>query len=212
MTVSRNISSLLLLSLSYIGWIKFPLEGDAVYGADYVWRLIMLVIIWQERAVLLAEPVWPALRFWFIFALFFLVMFIAHQWLYYFQFTYDLENYFYTPARYPPIKNSLLLVFDMSIGLALVAITEEFIFRYKLNDWLAEKQVGLFTRGLLTSLLFAFMHAPQGVIAIGESFLWGLFLFVVYQKTKSLHFVIVLHFITNFILFGLMALESPAWN
>jgi membrane protease YdiL (CAAX protease family) len=93
-----------------------------------------------------------------------------------------------------------------------VAITEEFIFRYKLNDWLAEKQVGLFTRGLLTSLLFAFMHAPQGVIAIGESFLWGLFFFALYQKTKSLHFVIVLHFITNFILFGLMTLESPAWN
>ena len=207
MVSNKNTALYILIGLSYISWVKFPIAGDEMYLADYLIRVLMLAIIWQERAVLFVKPNWPSFRFLFVFAIFFLGMFVTHQWLYHFQFTYDLEQYFYNPERYPLIENSILLIFDMSVGLMMVAVTEEFIFRYKLNEYLKGKNANLLSRYLISSILFALMHAPQGLVSIGETFLWGLIFFGFYQRTKSIHFVIVIHFVTNFLVFGLTTLE-----
>ncbi|WP_028879604.1 CPBP family intramembrane glutamic endopeptidase [Terasakiella pusilla] len=207
MAITDNISAFILLMLFYIGWIKFPITGDAIYLADYLIRIVMLIFIWRERSVLLSKPNWPLFHMWLAFPVALIAFIFLHQMLISFEFIHDVNDYFPEPKTYPPIKNVYLLVFDMTIGLLLVAITEEFLFRYKLNEVLKGKSFNLPSRYLITSILFALIHAPQGITALIETFLWGLLFFFLYQKSKSLHFVIVIHFLTNFIIFGLMALE-----
>jgi membrane protease YdiL (CAAX protease family) len=208
MTLTNNISTFILLILFYIGWVKFPISGDAIYLVDYLIRSLMLIVMWKERNVLICRPNWPQFRFWLIFFIFFVAITLLHQALYYFQFTYDLNNFFYKAETFSPIENVFLLAFDMTAGLFLVAITEEFLFRYKLNEILRSKHIGIRFRYIITSTLFSLIHAPQGLVSIGETFLWGLLFFFLYQKAQSIHFLIVIHFLTNFVIFGLMAIED----
>ena len=85
---------------------------------------------------------------------------------------------------------------------------EEFMFRYKLNEILEDWKIDIRNRYLITSILFASIHLPQGMISLMGTFIWGLFFFFVYMKSNSIHFVIALHFIADFIVFGIKTLES----
>jgi len=206
--LTEKQQAFILLSLFYIGWMKFPIEGDNIYLADYCLRIVMLAFIWQERHVIIKKAVWPPFYMWLVFGLFLLAYLIVNDAIYQFDIAYYINDYLYETASYPAIEDPLLLVFDMSIGLVFVAITEEYLFRYKLDRVFKKAGCSTLLRCFLTSILFATIHAPQGLISLLETFLWGVFLFVLYQRSRSLQFVMVLHFIVNFSAFGLLALQK----
>lgn len=205
--IDKNIITLFVpLILFYVGWIKFATPGYGPYYVDYGIRFLMIALIWRERSVLLTKPSWPKLSLWGIFSAVLIVYIISNHVIYSYDVVNDMNELLYKTSNYPRIEDMVLLSFDMTIGLALVAITEEFIFRYKLNEFLEGWQVSLPLRYLVSALLFCLIHSPQGLISLVETFIWGIVLFYLYQKSRSLHFVVVIHFITNFVVFGLFAL------
>ncbi|NVK17257.1 MAG: CPBP family intramembrane metalloprotease [Methylocystaceae bacterium] len=190
--------------LFYLGWVKFMAPGVGPYYVDYALRLVMLVFIWPERHILLEKPSRP--KFWLIGL--YVVVLVFYIWsdekLYSNETALAFDQAFFKTSTYPAIHDPVLFWFDMTIGLMMVAITEEYIYRYKLNEVLKGLHKGLAARYLITAILFSLIHLPQGMISLGQTFLWGLFLFYLYQKSRSLQFVIILHFLTNFVVFGLL--------
>ena len=208
MKKTSNVTTAFLLLLFYVGWAKFSVGGDGVYIADYVLRIFIIVVIWKERHVFLSKPQWPEFMLWMLF----FVFLVNDLFLYRIVFRFDSVNHFnellFSPTTYPPIKDGFLLFFDLTVGIFMVALTEEFLFRYKISKILEDREVGLFSRYLITSLLFSSIHLPQGMVSLVSTFIWGLVLFYLYTKSKSIHFVVLLHFITNFVIFGIKALEN----
>ena len=59
---------------------------------------------------------------------------------------------------YPAYPNLNWRIFDLSIGLLLVALSEELIFRFYLLEWLEEKSLGLCSSAVISSIIFAGIH------------------------------------------------------
>jgi len=190
-------------TLFYLGWAKFMVPGVGPYYVDYLLRFAMLVFIWPERHVLFQKPGWPNLWLWGLYGIVLILYIKSDHYLYSNETALVLDQYFFQTSSYPAIHDPVLFWFDMTIGLMLVAITEEYIYRYKLNKVLKGFDLGLAVRYIITATLFSLIHLPQGMISLGQTFLWGICLFYLYQKSRSLQFVIFLHFLTNFVVFGL---------
>lgn len=86
---------------------------------------------------------------------------------------------------------SLLLVFTTCI---LAPILEEFIFRGIILRGLLESYSKKFSI-LISSVIFAIVHlSPSQILG---AFIFGLFFGLVYSKTRSLGYTIILHFLAN---------------
>ena len=105
------------------------------------------------------------------------------------------ENLPYFQLFHPPIVgNRALLVFDLTIGLALVSISEELAFRLVAFSVLRRAGLGDKSVILLSALAFALVHLTSGVDAALNVFLVGLVLGTVFHVTGRLSICVVLHY------------------
>ncbi|MBF0246696.1 MAG: CPBP family intramembrane metalloprotease [Alphaproteobacteria bacterium] len=107
------------------------------------------------------------------------------------------------------IESDTFFVFDLTVGLVLVAVSEELVFRYQFMRAFPHDRVAQY--GLSTAL-FAAIHAPQGVTGLVATGLIGLLLMALYRATRTLAAPIAAHYFVNLILFAgwLDVLSNPA--
>jgi membrane protease YdiL (CAAX protease family) len=102
---------------------------------------------------------------------------------------------------YPDLQGPLHEVFDLTVGVGLVAVAEEFVFRAYLEERLP-KDFPSWLRFFIPMALFGLIHWGHGYTAILATFLWGVLPAISVKTTGSLWPAIVAHFITNFVAFS----------
>ena len=119
------------------------------------------------------------------------------MWLPYFQ-------YFRTPY----IRDAYLLMFDLFVGILLVAISEELAFRRLLFSLLEKIGFGRPAIVLASSTIFALIHLTSGLAAFASTFLYGIIFAMTFYATGRLSLCIALHYIVDFVVFNMRAMES----
>lgn len=99
-----------------------------------------------------------------------------------------------------PLERPWLIVFDLTVGLALTALAEELVFRRLFLDAFAKRwsPPALY---LVSSTLFAAIHWSNGVGTIGGAFIAGVMLMWLTRRSGTVLPAIVAHFAINLVLF-----------
>lgn len=186
-------------------WVKFLLPTLMQYGIDYAERVVLIGLVFVfggfrfRRApvrawavVLTVLTIVLALGLFYVEENLGLVIPILgdHVWAFA---ELESEPFFY---------------FDLTAGLALVALSEELVFRYQFTRTFPNSVA---VQYLLSTLAFALIHVPQGVTGVVVTGLIGLLLMALYRATRTLAAPVVAHFLIDLILFAgwLDAVPSP---
>lgn len=103
--------------------------------------------------------------------------------------------------RLPAYPSLYLKILDLTFGLLLVALSEEFVFRFYLIEWLRSIYLGKCAIILISSLVFGLIHWGLGLNSIILGFLWGLLPAYYYVSRRDLLPCVIAHFVTNFFVF-----------
>lgn len=102
--------------------------------------------------------------------------------------------------RFFPLDRAWLIVFDLTVGLALTAIAEELVFRRLFLDAFARRW-SAFWLYAASSALFAAIHWSNGVGTIGGAFVAGLLLMWLTRRSGTVLPAIIAHYVVNLVLF-----------
>ncbi|MBI9111704.1 CPBP family intramembrane glutamic endopeptidase [Maridesulfovibrio ferrireducens] len=105
---------------------------------------------------------------------------------------------------------SPLYTLDMTVGLMLVAIAEEIIFRGLAFTMLKEKGFSPAAIFIISGIAFGLIHWSAGPVAVVATALTGTGLMICMWKTKSILPTIVAHYIINYLSFS--GLASNLWG
>ena len=100
------------------------------------------------------------------------------------------------------IDSSALYASDMMIGLALVAVSEELVFRKFALNWMRSRGMSALAILLLSAALFALMHWGSGLNRIAATFVFGVIAMAFYLRHTRLLPLITAHYLANFIAFA----------
>ena len=100
------------------------------------------------------------------------------------------------------IDSSAHYAFDMTIGLALVAVSEELVFRKFALNWMRSRGMSAVAIILLSAVLFALMHWGSGLHRIAATFVFGVVAMAFYLRHTRLLPLITAHYLANFIAFA----------
>lgn len=103
---------------------------------------------------------------------------------------------------FPLYPSSGARLFDLTIGIALVAISEELIFRGLLMSWLNEKGLVVSKVILIQAAVFALIHWSCGAKNILYCFLWAIPCGMFFSKYKNIYPCIVAHYFTDLFAFS----------
>jgi len=104
---------------------------------------------------------------------------------------------------YPKIEPPSLFYFDISMGLLLVAISEELLCRVVLFNVLNRHIKSHLLIIVISAAIFGLMHWSKGVGNMASTTLLGIFFMWGYIKSQSLKTVVAAHFAIDFMVFGL---------
>ncbi len=107
----------------------------------------------------------------------------------------------------PKIRNPLVNLFDLTFGVALVAVSEELVFR----GYCFSALQGLWPRWVIvavSAVLFGLIHWSQGLHAIVSTALWGILPMVAMVRTGSIVPAMIAHYITDLVSLGGFVPES----
>ena len=108
------------------------------------------------------------------------------------------------PAALIPDLSLINLVALAIVMVFLVGLTEELVFRSFLMGSL-EKHWGVYVGVIVSALIFSIMHSGYSSLTyLVYVFLVGLLLAVLFMKTRSLMFVVLIHGSLNFFLFSFL--------
>lgn len=184
----------ILLALFYLGWAKFLAAGSDIYLIDYAQRALIIALGWgvltsSPRRALppITDPVW-------IWALVGSAAIIAADMATAGDLRQAFDNLLFPGVSFPPLDNEVWRAVDLTFGLALVALSEELVFRALWYRWWASRGAGVAGLYLGSSLVFALLHLPQGLADTAIAFVWGLLLMSLYRRSGSLALVVFIHF------------------
>ena len=100
------------------------------------------------------------------------------------------------------IPSDYLRIFDLTIGLILIAVSEELVFRKFALNWLKRSGFGVLGCILISASIFALMHWGSGLNRVAATFVFGVASMGLYIRHTRLWPVVVAHYITNFIAFA----------
>lgn len=197
----RNIL-ILLVCMFFIGWGKFLLEGPSVYFVDYALRIsILLVFFLTFRTKPLLEGHIISKNIFYGVVLFSFCI-TVDQLFYGTPWEAHFDVLLFKPLKYPKIDNDFLLAFDLSVGLILVGLSEEGVFRVLFSklaidgNWSVRKLYGW------SSFWFAVIHLPQGLTHTVSAGIFGLLFMYFYRRTGSFLYVAIAHTMIDIWFFG----------
>ena len=103
--------------------------------------------------------------------------------------------------KYPEIEHAGIKAFDLTVGLSLVAGSEEIVYRALLAAVVVRYLPGRFWLLVLPSLVFALIHWSHGPSNVIAAFVSGIIFMTLYLRTRSLLPPMLAHYIANFIYF-----------
>lgn len=191
------IALILCLAVVHIGWMKFYYPS-VIYWIDYTERVVVIVIF-----LMIVGPIrlQRAPEFKYIGAA--IVAALA----------FYLSDILITAGlirigapldgdKWPPLFGWLKL-FDVTIGLALTAVSEEIIYR-RLFATVIERAAILYP---VSAVVFASLHANQGIASTANAFVAGLIFMALYRWSGRLFVPVLAHYLANLIFFGLPGLK-----
>ncbi len=111
-------------------------------------------------------------------------------------------------TAFPSPDNPALEIFDLTLGIALVAVTEEVIFRGYFLALFENTLRGRAALVALSALAFGLIHWSQGLHAVLATALWGIPPILCALRTRSILPAVVAHFATDFVSFSGLVPES----
>ena len=208
MTDRRNsaVAFLVLAAPFYLNDFGFIAAdgGYGVYLVDYATRALVLAVLflWAlPRDIVLARPDAPASP-WI--AIVSVALLLALGRLCY----HGIEAPFATATgmgglfRFPAIDDPTLMWLDLTLGLFVVALSEELVFRKLALRWLEDAGRTPLQIIALSALAFSLMHWGSGVPRLLYTFAVGLIYMAAYLRLRSLWPLIAAHWLENFIAFG----------
>lgn len=103
--------------------------------------------------------------------------------------------------KFPDPTSAALKIFDQSVGLGLVAFSEETVFRGFVLTTLITAGTPRLRAALLSSVLFATMHWGTGPTSVLCAWIWCLLPTLSVLITRSLWPAVVAHFVSDFVAF-----------
>lgn len=100
--------------------------------------------------------------------------------------------------KFPVYPNESIRWFDLTVGIALGAVSEELVFRGTLLSFL-RKRLPAFGSISLSILAFGLIHWGVGPNSVINAVAWAILPTIYVFKYRSVYPVIVAHFITNFV-------------
>lgn len=208
-------ASTFLLIIPVIGYLStrhvllYPSSWEEWLFVDYLGRLLVLAYVFSIPQVrddisrMFSKP-WPDIQH--THRILILVLMVALAIM--FETIVDIPQaivYQHFPDtvhfRYFKIESTLWLALDLTVGLALVAFSEEILFRGCLVKFLARYTDSSFVLVVVSAIIFGLMHWPTGVDNIAATTLTGVFLGIVYLWSKSLVPCVVIHYCINVVNF-----------
>jgi membrane protease YdiL (CAAX protease family) len=197
---NRDIYLLVVLVLIFhAGWIKFNVR-DYIFLIDYIQRIIIIAVFlaavrptnWRYRPPI--SHVILIIAATFVDRVIFFAVEIGFQ---------ILEIYrFGSWTGFPPIENPAHRIFDWSIGLVLVAVSEEFIYRKLMNDVMDRHNFRPANIYLISSIAFALLHINQGLDQFLTTFVAGGIFMYVYRWSGTIYVPIAVHYFINLWIFS----------
>lgn len=202
----RKVAFLILLAPFLLNDFAFiALKGGwSVYAVDYAVRILALAVIllWPAgRAIAFEE--YPARQRTALAILTVIGLTIAGRLL-----IYLVEAPFAAWAgwtvlfQFPRIQSPAFYWLDLTFGLALVALSEELIFRKFALSWLRSAGRPDWQIVIISAVLFALVHWSKGLGNISIAFLLGLLYMAAYLKLKRLWPLVYAHWTINFLIFA----------
>ncbi len=102
---------------------------------------------------------------------------------------------------FPKVENTALWVIDLTIGLVLVAISEELVFRRMAANFLERLNVSKPLIILSSAAIFSTIHWMTGPHHIATTFVIGVALMMIYLRWRSFWLVVFHHYCINFVVF-----------
>lgn len=110
------------------------------------------------------------------------------------------ESYIY--FEFPSYPNPVLRWVDLIIGISLVAVAEELVFRGLLLSQL-QKHFSRASAGLISIALFAGFHWGSGIHSVINSAVYSILPTIFVLRYRSIYPLIAAHFVTDFVAFYL---------
>jgi len=177
---------------------------EGVYLADYLTRCLVLAIIffWAPARAIATENLRtgrPVALFVLAAALLplfgrFIYNFVEAP----FVAATGLEGLF----EFGALQSPLFYWLDLTVGLLLVAITEELVFRKFALKWLEARNVRPLLIVLISALVFALMHWGSGPGRLLYTLISGAAYMAVYLRIRTLWPLIAAHWVEDFFAFG----------
>jgi len=190
---------LLCAAILFTGWVKFLFDGHTVYIIGYLFRVVCLaVIVWSCSLSSLAAPPLRWVRAIVLTAIVFYVELTIFQAYRYFQ----VPDPFFYNHLFPQLEKAWFLYFDLTVGLALVALSEEIVFRYLFAKLWQHRSWSTPSLYIASSIAFGLFHLPQGLALVTFAMVTGFIFMFLYRFTGSLWPVVAVHYLFNLLVFS----------
>lgn len=174
------------------------------YGVRFI--LILGVVLVYEAGAM-GPP--PSRVFWQKAASIFVIAALGEWFLVFGEvFLSDFLPPYFEYFSPPVIRDRYLLTLDLTLGIMLVAISEELVFRRMVFSLLERFGFGKASVLFFSSVLFALVHITSGLDSLIFTFLHGLIFGTAFQLTGRLSVCVALHYMGNFLVFGVFAPAS----
>lgn len=200
---------LLCLAIFYFGGLKFRFDEPTVYILDYGISLLLLAVllrclpvrqlVFGDGRLGLARTLGLGLAI-----LIAMIGWDQAAWVASWLGESDLLRRW---SGFPRLPWGGLRVFDLTVGLVLVAVTEEVVFRGVFAQVWAARRYSVLSLYLVSSLAFALLHLWQGTLPLLQAFGASLLLMLVYRRCGALWPPILVHYLFNLFVFT----DGPCW-
>ena len=199
---SNRMYLFLLIFIFHLGWLKFYVEGQELYVIDYGLRVLVILLFLKTmrwHIVLQGSISFKMVLYGFVA---FTACVLFSDYVDTLSWERSFDTYFFQTVSFPVIADKALLLFDLSIGLLLVGLSEEAVYRVLFVKEAEERGWGNVQLYVYSIFWFAILHLPQGLTNVVIAAVFGYFLMWFYLRTRSFLFVSVAHLLVNMWFFG----------
>ena len=203
---NRRLAFLVLATPFFLNDIGFiALDGSyGVYLVDYVTRVFVIFVCftWPISRKIIKEKHTTNSR-WdlLLFAVIFLPV-VGRSLYNLIELPFVAMTGWYGLFHFGQINNFQLYWLDLTLGLFLVALSEELVFRKLALSWFLKARRPISQIVVISACFFSLMHWGSGLGRVLFTFVIGIIYMMAYLKLRKLWPLILAHWIEDFIGFG----------
>jgi membrane protease YdiL (CAAX protease family) len=189
-------------------FLKYEKNVELIYFFDVIQRLLILILcffLFGRSGLRLTSSLAPKeerdkFLDCIIFPVLIAVVYVTINYIIMFATPFEWNQGF----RFGTLSNPYLKWLDLTLGLILVSITEELVFRRHVYSYFASLVKKDWIANIIQATLFGLMHWGGGKTVVLNATIFGLIAGLFYDQKKYLLPVIILHTIVNFTIFYIL--------